>query len=94
MKQELDRKLANLHTKLSNIVLDEMDKQIDKIKLFDDSPQPSTETPKTSRSRQTEKLLNDNQKENIAQIAQSKAQTLTEQPLTYKKAANLQVPKQ
>ena len=71
-----------------------MDKQIDKIKLFDDSPQPSTETPKTSRSRQTEKLLNDNQKENIAQIAQSKAQTLTGQPLTYKKAANLQVPKQ
>ena len=51
MKQELDQKLANLHTKLSNIVLDEMDKQLDKIKLFDDSPQPNTETPKTSRSR-------------------------------------------
>ena len=94
IKQELDRKLANLHTKLSNIVPDEMDKQIDKIKLFDDSPQPSTETPKTSRSRQTEKPLNDNQKENIAQIAQSKAQNLTGQPLTYKKAANMQVPKQ
>jgi hypothetical protein len=72
MKQELDQKLANLHTKLSNIVLDEMDKQLDKIKLFDDSPQPNTETPKPSRSRQTEKLLNDSQKENIAQIAQSK----------------------
>ena len=27
MKQELDQKLANLHTKLSNIVLDEMDKK-------------------------------------------------------------------
>ena len=34
MKQELDQKLANLHAKLSNIVLDEMDKQLDKIKLF------------------------------------------------------------
>ena len=50
-----------------------------------------TETPKTSRSIQTEKLLNDSQKENIAQ---SKVQNLTGQPLTYKKAANLQVAKQ
>jgi hypothetical protein len=55
MKQKLDQKLANLHTKLSNIVLDEMDKQLDKIKLFGDRPQPNTETPKTSRSRQTER---------------------------------------
>ena len=64
MKQEIDQKLANLHTKLSNTVLDEMDKQLDKIKLFDDNPQPNTETPNTSRSRQTEKILNDCQKEN------------------------------
>jgi hypothetical protein len=94
MKQELDQKLANLHTKLSNIVLDEMDKHLDKIKLFDDSPQPNTETPKTSRSRQTEKILNDSQKENIAQIAQSKVQNRTGQPLSYKRSANLQVAKQ
>jgi len=84
MKQELDQKLANLHTKLSNIVLDEMDKQLDKIKLFDDSPQPNTETPKTSRSRQTEKILNNIQKENMAQIPQSMKQNLTGQTLSYK----------
>jgi hypothetical protein len=94
MKQELDQKLANLHTKLSNIVLDEMDKQLDKIKLFDDSPQPNTETQKTSRSRQTEKILNDSQKDNIAQIAQPMVQNLTGQPLSYKRSANLKVAKQ
>ena len=94
MKQELDQKLANLHTKLSNIVLDKMDKQLDKIKLFDDSPQPNTETQKTSRSRQTEKILNDSQKYNIAQIAQSKVQNRTGQPLSYKRSTNLQVAKQ
>ena len=77
MKQELHQKLANLHTKLSNFALDEMDKRLDKIKLFDDSPQPNTETPKKSRSRQTEKILNDSQKENMAQIAQSMVQILT-----------------
>jgi hypothetical protein len=49
MKQKLDQKLANLHTKLANIVLEEMDKQIDKIKLFGDSPQPNIETPKTKQ---------------------------------------------
>jgi hypothetical protein len=94
MKQELDQKLANLHAKLSNIVLDEIDKQLDKIKLFDDSPQPNTETPKTSRSRQTEKILNDSQKDNIAQIAQPMVQNLTGQPLSYKRSANLKVAKQ
>ena len=71
-----------------------MDKQLDKINLFDDSTQPNTETPKTSRSRQTEKILNDSQKENIAQIAQSKVQNLTGQPLSYKRSPNLQVAKQ
>jgi hypothetical protein len=34
MKQKLDQKLANLHTKLANIVLEEMDKQIDKISYY------------------------------------------------------------
>jgi hypothetical protein len=71
-----------------------MDKQLDKINLFDDSTQPNTETPKTNRSRQTEKILNDSQKENIAQIAQSKVQNLTGQPLRYKRSPNLQVAKQ
>jgi hypothetical protein len=94
MKQELDQKLANLHAKLSNIVLDEMDKQLDKIKLFGDSPQPNTETPKTSRSRQTEKSLNDSLKENMAQIAQSLLHNLTGQQLSYKRSANLQIAKQ
>ena len=46
-----------------------MDKQLDKIKLFDDSRQPNTETPKKSRSRQTERIINDRQKESMAQIA-------------------------
>jgi hypothetical protein len=94
MKQELDQKLANLHARLSNIVLDEMDKQLAKIKLFGDSPQPNTETPKTSRSRQTEKILNDSQKENMAQIAQSLLQNLTGQQLSYKRSANLQIVRQ
>ena len=94
MKQELDQKLANLHTKLSNIVLNEMDKQLDKIKLFGDSPQPNTETPKTSKSKQTEKILNDSQKENMAQIIQSLLHNLTGQQLSYKTSANLQIAKQ
>ena len=94
MKQELDQKLANLHAKLSDIVLYEMDKQLDKIKLFGDSPQPNTETPKTSRSRQTEKILNDSQKENMAQIAQSLLHNLTGQQLSYRRSANLQIAKQ
>ncbi|CAC5378994.1 unnamed protein product [Mytilus coruscus] len=51
MKQELDRKLANLHTKLSNIVLDEMDRQLDKIKLFDGNQLAATESPKTDSKR-------------------------------------------
>ncbi|CAC5425294.1 MLL4 [Mytilus coruscus] len=55
MKQELDQKLANLHTKLSNIVLDEMDRQLDKIKLFDGNQQAATESLKTDSIRQTEK---------------------------------------
>ncbi|CAC5378669.1 unnamed protein product [Mytilus coruscus] len=66
MKQELDQKLANLHTKLSNIVLDEMDRQLDKIKLFDGNQQAATESPKTDSSRQTEKAINHTQKENIS----------------------------
>ena len=94
MKQELDQKLANLHAKLSDIVLYEMDKQLDKIKLFGDSPQPNTETPKTSRSRQPEKILNDSQKENMAQIAESVLHNLTGQQLSYKRSANLQIAKQ
>jgi hypothetical protein len=94
MKQELDQKLANLHAKLSDIVLYEMDKQLDKIKLFGDSPQPNTETPKTSKSRQPEKILNDSQKENMAQIAESVLHNLTGQQLSYKRSANLQIAKQ
>ena len=80
-----------------------MDKQLDKIKLFDDSPQPNTETPRKSRSRQTEKILNDSQKENMAQIAQSMVQILTgthsanlqiakQQELRYNAPASMQIP--
>ena len=71
-----------------------MDKELDKIKLFGDSPQPNTETPKTSRSRQTEKILNDSQKENMSQIAQSLFQNLTGQQLSFQRSANLQIVKQ
>ncbi|CAC5412370.1 unnamed protein product [Mytilus coruscus] len=71
MKQELDQKLANLHTKLSNIVLDEMDRQLDKIKLFDGNQQAATESPKTDSSRQTEKAINHTQRENISPIMQT-----------------------
>lgn len=38
MKHDLDQRLAKLHSKLSIIVLDEMDKQLDKITLFEDNP--------------------------------------------------------
>lgn len=36
MKHQIDNRIAEMHTKLSNMVLDEMDKQLDKIKLFED----------------------------------------------------------
>ncbi|CAC5374324.1 unnamed protein product [Mytilus coruscus] len=94
MKQELDQKLANLHTKLSNIVLDEMDRQLDKIKLFDGNQQAATESPKTDSSRQTEKAINHTQKENISPITQTKVQHLTGQPLSYKKSADQNLTKQ
>ncbi|CAC5402684.1 unnamed protein product [Mytilus coruscus] len=94
MKQELDQKLANLHTKLSNIVLDEMDRQLDKIKLFDGNQQAATESPKTDSSRQTEKTVNHTQKENIAPITQTTVQHLTGQPLSYKKSVDQNLPKQ
>lgn len=38
MKHDIDQRFAKLHSKLSIIVLDEMDKQLDKITLFEDNP--------------------------------------------------------
>ncbi|VDI32923.1 Hypothetical predicted protein [Mytilus galloprovincialis] len=55
MKEQLDEKLAKLHTKLSNIVIDEMDRQINKIKLFDDCPHISEERLKATQGTGDEK---------------------------------------
>jgi hypothetical protein len=38
MKQQIDSRVAEMHLKLTNVVLDEMDRQVDKIKLFKDQP--------------------------------------------------------
>ena len=89
MKEQLDAKLVNLHTKLSNIVLDEMDRQIDKIKLFDDTPQIKDETSSASRSVPVENLSVNSEKEN--NLAKT-AQQLTGQPLHYKPASYTNVP--
>jgi hypothetical protein len=38
MKQQIDSRVAEMHLKLTNVVLDEMDRQLDKIKLFKNQP--------------------------------------------------------
>ncbi|CAG2197359.1 unnamed protein product [Mytilus edulis] len=68
MKEQLDEKLAKLHTKLSNIVIDEMDRQINKIRLFDDCPHISEERLKATQGTGDEKVPSENkkpQKENV-----------------------------
>jgi S-adenosylhomocysteine hydrolase len=46
MKQQIDSRVAEMHLKQTNVVLDEMDRQLDKIKLFEDQPD-STEHAQT-----------------------------------------------
>ncbi|CAC5424693.1 PXDN [Mytilus coruscus] len=71
-----------------------MDRQLDKIKLFVGNQQAATESPKTDSSRQTEKAINHTQKENKSSITQTTVQHLTGQPLSYKKSADQNLPKQ
>ncbi|XP_071133057.1 uncharacterized protein [Mytilus edulis] len=85
MKEQLDEKLAKLHTKLSNIVIDEMDRQINKIRLFDDCPHISEERLKATQGTGDEKVPSENkkpQKENVTNTGTKQAtQQLTGQPL-------------
>ena len=49
MKQQIDSRVAEMHLKLTSVVLDEMDRQVDKIKLFKDQPD-STEHAQTQKT--------------------------------------------
>jgi hypothetical protein len=48
MKRQIDSRVAEMHLKLTNMVLDEMDRQLDKIKPFKDQPD-STEHAQTQK---------------------------------------------
>jgi hypothetical protein len=48
MKQQIDSRVAEMHLKLTNVVLDAMDRQLDKIKLFTEQPD-STEHAQTQK---------------------------------------------
>ncbi|VDI30185.1 Hypothetical predicted protein [Mytilus galloprovincialis] len=75
MKEQLDEKLAKLHTKLSNIVIDEMDRQINKIKLFDDCPHISEERLKATQGTGDEKVPSENKKASKGECYKYRYQT-------------------
>ena len=83
MKQQLDQKLVKLHTKLSTIVMDEMERQLDKIKLFDGSPKidAGSESERSVGAGQTEIILNNKESENINQKTHRTTQDFIGQPL-------------
>jgi len=79
MKQQIDSRIAEMHLKLTNVVLDEMDRQLDKIKLFSDQPD-STEHAQTQKPTiNVEPVI----EKMPTCIAKSNVQRLTGQPLAY-----------
>lgn len=86
MKQQLDQKLVKLHTKLSTIVIDEMERQLDKIKLFDGNPRidAGSESERSVGGGQTEIILNNKESENINRKTHRTTQDFIGQPLIYK----------
>lgn len=82
MKHDLDQRLAKLHSKLSNIVLDEMDKQLDKITLFEEIPTSAVNVITETTSDSTINPIG-----KVAPTPLSTAQILTGQPLRYKQSA-------
>ena len=79
MKQQIDSRVAEMHLKLTNVVLDEMDRQLDKIKLFKDQPD-STEHAQTQKPTINGEPV-------LAKMptysAKTNVQRLTGQPLAY-----------
>lgn len=57
MKHQIDNRIAEMHTKLSNMVLDEMDKQLDKIKLFEDPVSKVNQNPDPKISPDQETMV-------------------------------------
>ena len=81
MKHDLDQSLAKLHSKLTNIVLDEMDKQLDKITLIEDKPSSAVNVITETTSASTINPIG-----KVASTPHSTAQILTGQPLRYKQS--------
>ena len=93
MKQQLDQKLGKLYTKLSTIVMDEMERQLDKIKLFEDNPKIDTgsEPERSVDTGQTEITMNNKENGNINQTTHRTTQDFIGQPLIYKQQPNQEV---
>jgi len=93
MKQQLDQKLGKLHTKLSTIVIDEMERQLDKIKFFDDNPRidAGSEPERPVDAGQSEIILNNKENENINWKTHRITQDFIGQPLIYKQQPNQEV---
>ena len=81
MKHDLDQRLAKLHSKLTNIVLEEMDKQLDKITLIEDKPSSAVNVITETTSASTINPIG-----KVASTPHSTAQILTGQPLRYKQS--------
>lgn len=86
MKQQLDHKLVKLHTKLSTIVMDEMERQLDNIKLFDGNPKidAGSESERSIGAGQTEIIRNNKESENINRKIHRTTQDFIGQSLFYK----------